>query len=62
MDTDLDRARADALAFLKHHKVGVLATVGGGHQVIASMVYYTSDDNFNIYFMTFNKAPPLLQS
>jgi len=53
MDTDTERARADALMFLKHHKVGVLATYAGEYQTHASMVYYTSDDNFNIYLMTF---------
>lgn len=52
MDSDLDRARTDALAFLKRHKTGVLATTspeGGAH---ASMIYYTADDTFNIYFLT----------
>lgn len=52
MDNDLDRARTDALAFLKHHKTGVLATVAGKYEVHASMVYYTADNDFNIYFLT----------
>lgn len=53
MDTDLDRARAEALEFLKSHKVGVLATFAGEYQVHASMVYYTSDEDFNVYLMTY---------
>jgi nitroimidazol reductase NimA-like FMN-containing flavoprotein (pyridoxamine 5'-phosphate oxidase superfamily) len=52
MDTDLNRARTDALAFLKRHKTGVLATIPGEYQVHASMVYYVADDDFNIYFLT----------
>lgn len=53
MNPELDRARADALTFLKNHKVGVIATFAGEYQVHATMVYYTADDEFNIYFMTF---------
>lgn len=52
MDTELTMARADALAFLKRHKVGVVATFAGEYQPHASMVYYTADDDFNIYFLT----------
>jgi general stress protein 26 len=52
MDTDLDKARADALAFLKRHKAGVLSTTAGEHHVHASTVYYTADDDFNIYLLT----------
>ncbi|HEY4501938.1 MAG TPA: pyridoxamine 5'-phosphate oxidase family protein [Candidatus Paceibacterota bacterium] len=52
MDIDLDRARKDALAFLKHHKTGVLSTIPGQYQVHGSMVYYTADDDFNIYILT----------
>lgn len=53
MDTNVDdKARLDALAFLKRHKAGVLATVAKEYQVHASMVYYTADDDFNIYFLT----------
>lgn len=47
-----ENARKDALAFLKRHKIGVLATQPGEHGVHASMVYYTADENFNIYFLT----------
>ena len=53
MDTDTERARADALSFLKRHKVGVVATFAGEYQPHASMVYYTCDDEFNVYFLTF---------
>ena len=52
MDSDLDRARTDALAFLKRHKTGVIATIPGEYGVHASMVYYTADNDFNIYFLT----------
>lgn len=50
---ELNNARNDALAFLKHHKTGVLATLAGEYQVHASMVYYAADEHFNIYLMTF---------
>jgi len=52
MDTDTTHARQDALAFLKRHKAGVLATVAADYNIHASMVYYTADDDFNIYFLT----------
>lgn len=52
MDNDTDRARVDALAFLKNHKTGTLATGADEHRVHASMVYYAADDKFNIYFLT----------
>lgn len=52
MNTDLDRARLDALSFLKSHNTGVLATVAATGEPHASMVYYTADDSFNIYILT----------
>lgn len=52
MDIELDHARADALAFLKKHKTGMLATIASDYQVHASTVYYTADDDFNLYFLT----------
>ncbi len=52
MDTDANRARIDALAFLKRNKTGVLATVSGEYDAHASMIYYIADDDFNIYFLT----------
>lgn len=52
MDSELDNPRKDALAFLKRHKTGVIATVAGEYSVHASMVYYVAEDDFNIYFMT----------
>lgn len=45
-------ARADALAFLKSHKAGVLATVGADGAPHASAIYYVTDDDFNLYFLT----------
>ena len=53
MDTEEQHnARKDALAFLKQHKTGVLATVTAEGNAHASMVYYEVDDKFNVYFMT----------
>ncbi len=52
MDTDLDRARQDALAFLKHRNTGVLATSEREFQIHASAVHYTCDDEFNVYILT----------
>lgn len=52
MSEEMNNARKDALAFLKRHKTGVLATIGGENQVHSSMLYYIADDNFNIYFVT----------
>lgn len=52
MDIELDHARQDAVAFLKHNRAGVLATIAGEYNIHASMVYYTADDDFNIYFLT----------
>lgn len=52
MDTDLDRARKDALSFIKNHKTGVLGTVSAEGNVHTSMVYYSADDNFNVYILT----------
>ncbi len=52
MDTELDHSTADALAFLKRNKTGVLATMAGDYNLHASMVYYTADDDFNIYILT----------
>ena len=52
MNIYLDHARKDALSFLRRHKTGVLATNAHEYQVHASMVYYTADNDFNIYFLT----------
>lgn len=52
MDTEQDHARQDALTFLKHNKAGVIATIAREYEIHASMVYYTADDDFNIYFLT----------
>ncbi|HEY4502046.1 MAG TPA: pyridoxamine 5'-phosphate oxidase family protein [Candidatus Paceibacterota bacterium] len=52
MDTDIDNARKDALSFLRHHKTGVLATIAPSGEPHASMVYYTADDDFNVYILT----------
>ncbi|MCX6819664.1 MAG: pyridoxamine 5'-phosphate oxidase family protein [Candidatus Adlerbacteria bacterium] len=45
MDTDLDRARKDALAFITRHKTGVLATVsetGDAHSSPRSLMKHFS--------------------
>lgn len=41
-----------ALAFLKEHRIGVLATVSPSGQPRARTLYYTCDDAFCIYFTT----------
>ncbi len=48
----LAHARQDALAFLKHHKAGVLATVSAEGAPHATTVYYVCDEDFNIYILT----------
>ncbi|TSC85871.1 MAG: hypothetical protein G01um10148_779 [Parcubacteria group bacterium Gr01-1014_8] len=45
-------ARADALAFLKRNKTGVLATAGHDNIPHASAIHYYADDEFNVYFLT----------
>ena len=52
MDTNLEQARIDALAFLKHHRVGTVATVSANREPHASTVFYVADDDFSIYFLT----------
>lgn len=56
MDTDQDKVRKDALAFLLRHKTGVLATVSPTGDAHASMVYYTADEEFNVYFLTLSST------
>ena len=50
------QTRADALAFLKRHKTGVLATAGHDNIPHASAVHYYADDDFNVYFMTLGSS------
>ncbi len=45
-------SRAAALAFLKAHKTGVLATIAESGAPHARTVYFASDDTFGIYFVT----------
>lgn len=45
-------ARTDALAFLKRHKTGVIATAGHDNVPHASAIHYYADDDFNMYFLT----------
>ena len=47
-----EESRKDALTFLTRHHSGVIATRGEGDAVHASMVHYTADEEFNIYFLT----------
>ncbi len=47
-----NNARADALAFLTRHKVGVLATASPEGVPHASTVYYTVQGDFTVYFLT----------
>src|SRR3989338_5189535 len=51
-ERDKEQKRAAALQFLKSHTAGVLASVGEGGKPHASVVYYTSDDTFSIFFVT----------
>lgn len=44
--------RAEALAFLRDHTAGVLATCGTDGCPHASAVFYVAEDNFNLYFLT----------
>src|SRR3989344_3572024 len=44
--------RADALAFLKARKTGVLATISPSNPPRARTIYYAADDSFSIYFVT----------
>ena len=44
--------KAEALAFLKANNIGVLATVSAENMPHASVVYYSCDDSFSIYFAT----------
>lgn len=52
MDNDQDRARVDALAFLKRHKTGVLSTVSAHGDARSRLVHYVCDEQFHIYFST----------
>jgi len=45
-------ARIAALAFLKEHKTGMLATATKEGRPQASTVFFVSDDKFSIYFIT----------
>ena len=50
--SDTEAARAEALAFLKANKSGVLSTISRDGKPQGSAIYYVCDDNFNIYFLT----------
>lgn len=52
MEQDPTGKRDDALAFLVDNETGVLATVSPEGTPRARLVYYTADDNFNVYFLT----------
>ena len=52
MEKDITAARSAALAFLKANRAGVIATVSSEGTPHASVVYYVTDDSFNIYFVT----------
>ena len=52
MDMEESHARIDALAFLKRHRTGVLATVSKEWEPHASAVHYTADNEFNVYVLT----------
>ena len=52
MEKDITAARSAALAFLKANRAGVIATVSSEGTPHASVVYYVTDESFNIYFVT----------
>jgi general stress protein 26 len=52
MEKDMAAIRADALTFLKANRAGVIATVSPEGKPHESVVYYVTDDRFNIYFLT----------
>ena len=52
IDLDMDTKRSLALGFLKSNIAGVLATSSREGKPHASVVYYTCDDDFSIYFAT----------
>ena len=56
MNTEDLKAREDALAFLKRHRTGVLATAGHDNIPHASAVHYTADDDFNVYILTLTNS------
>lgn len=47
-----DATKQEALAFLKSHSLATLATVSPEGQPRARLVYYASDDAFNVYFLS----------
>jgi uncharacterized pyridoxamine 5'-phosphate oxidase family protein len=49
---DESQARLDALAFLKRNHLGAVATISPDRKPHASIVGYTADENFNVYFLT----------
>ena len=46
------KKRAEALAFLRSHNTGVLATCGKDGEPHASAIFYVADEKFNIHFLT----------
>lgn len=52
MTSGTSAKRLDALAFLKAHKTGVLATLAASGHPHARTVYYASEDSFAVYFLT----------
>ena len=52
VELDKETKRALALEFLKSHTAGVLATLSREGTPHASVVYYTCDDAFSVFFVT----------
>lgn len=52
MEQDPTGKREEALSFLVNNETGVLATISSEGTPHARLVYYTSDDSFNVYFLT----------
>ncbi len=52
MSGDAAAKRSTALAFLRSHTAGVLASASPEGKPHASAIYYVADNDFNIYFFT----------
>jgi uncharacterized pyridoxamine 5'-phosphate oxidase family protein len=52
MEKNTTEKRDKALSFLTMNETGVLATVSPDGKPHARLLYYTSDESFNIYFIT----------
>lgn len=52
MPVTISKERANISEFIKNHPAGVLATANTGGSPHAACVYFVTDDELNIYFVT----------